>query len=94
MAVFKYHLDGTDVATAWHETNCVSSIPPHPNIVPFDALVVALINTVDRVVGFTTRYVASGTLWENKDYVFKLKYLEQLINVSPVPLPTGLWPSG
>ncbi len=57
-------------------------IPPHPNIVPLDALVVDSIDGVDRVVGFTTRYVPGFTLHENNTRVFKLKYLEQLISVS------------
>ncbi|KAK4108087.1 hypothetical protein N656DRAFT_792802 [Canariomyces notabilis] len=56
-------------------------MPKHPNIVPFDSLVVDRIDGVDRVVGFTTRYIPGGTLYENKERVFKLKYLEQLINV-------------
>ncbi|KAK3322924.1 hypothetical protein B0H66DRAFT_602347 [Apodospora peruviana] len=55
-------------------------IPKHPNIVPFDALVVDKLDGVDRVVGFTTRFIPGGNLDENKTRVFKLKYLEQLIS--------------
>ena len=81
-AVFKYYITEANVATWWHEANCVMRMPPHPNIVPFDALVVDSIDAVDRVVGFTTRYVPGYTLKENDTRVFKLKYLQQLINVS------------
>ncbi|KAL2135814.1 hypothetical protein VTI74DRAFT_6743 [Chaetomium olivicolor] len=56
-------------------------MPPHTNIVPFDALVVEKIEGVDRVVGFTARYIPGGTLHEDGDRLFKLKYLEQLTSV-------------
>ncbi|KAM7208363.1 Protein kinase-like domain containing protein [Naviculisporaceae sp. PSN 640] len=78
-AVFKYYLITDNVARFWHEINCVMRMPRHPNIVSFDALVVEKVAGVDRVVGFTTRYIPGGTLEENKSRVFKLKYLEQLI---------------
>ena len=80
-AVFKYYITEGSVALWWHEANCVMRIPPHPNIVPFDALIVDSIDAVDRVVGFTTRYIAGSTLQENDTRIFKLKYLQQLINV-------------
>jgi hypothetical protein len=85
--VFKYYWTHHNVPIWWHEANCVMRMPRHPNIVPFDALVVDTIDRVDRVVGFTARYVPGETLDENKDRVFKLKYLEQLISVSISPLP-------
>lgn len=78
--VFKYNVDAANVAVWWHEANCVLHMPPHPNIVPFDALVLDLFDGVESVVGFTTRYIAGGTLFENKARVFKLRYLEQLIS--------------
>jgi hypothetical protein len=84
--VFKYYWTHRNVAAWWHEANCVMRMPRHPNIVPFNALVVDTIDGIDRVVGFTTRYVPGETLDENKDRIFKLKYLEQLINVS-ISLP-------
>lgn len=84
--VFKYYIDQDNVAISWHEANCVMRMPRHPNIVPFDALVVDTVGGVDRVVGFTTRYIPGGNLSENKDRVFKLKYLEELINVSDYSL--------
>ncbi|KAK1762548.1 hypothetical protein QBC33DRAFT_614276 [Phialemonium atrogriseum] len=80
LVVFKYYIIKTNVAIFWHEANCVLRIPRHPNIVPFDALVVDAVEGNDKVVGFTTRYVPGGTFSENKDRIFKLKYLKQLIN--------------
>ncbi len=80
--VFKYNLDAGNVARMWHEANCVMRIPSHPNIVPFDALVLDAVDNRYRVVGFTTRYVPGGTLQDNPSRLFKLKYLEQLIDVS------------
>jgi hypothetical protein len=87
--VFKYYLAENSVVTRWHEANCVLRMPSHPNIVPFDALVVDRIEHVDRVVGFTTRYVQGGTLHQNNDRVFKLKYLQQLINVRDMILTSN-----
>jgi len=80
--VFKYYWTESNVAISWHEANCIIRMPRHPNIVPFDALVVDRVEGIDRVVGFTTRYVPGGTLCEDMSRVFKLKYLEQLIGVS------------
>lgn len=88
-AVFKYYIIHKNVAIWWHEANCVMRMPPHPNIVPFDALVLDTVAGVDRVVGFTTRYIPGGTLHEHNDRVFKLKYLEQLIKVC-IPLYSSI----
>ncbi|KAH8902073.1 hypothetical protein BR93DRAFT_888108, partial [Coniochaeta sp. PMI_546] len=77
--VFKYNITEKNVSLFWHEVNCVMRMPTHPNIVPFDALVVDAVDGVDRVVGFTTVYIPGETLHVNKDRLFKLKYLEQLI---------------
>lgn len=79
--VFKYNITEKNVSLFWHEVNCVMRMPTHPNIVPFDALVVDAVDGVDRVVGFTTVYIPGETLHVNKDRLFKLKYLEQLIKV-------------
>jgi hypothetical protein len=87
--VFKYYINTSNVAILWLEANCVMRMPRHPNLVPFDSLVVDTIGGVDKVVGFTTPYIPGETLSQNKDRVFKLKYLEQLISVgvSPSPAP-------
>ncbi|KUI71357.1 Shaggy-related protein kinase theta [Cytospora mali] len=78
---FKYYLNEPQVAIFWHELNCVLRIPKHPNIVPFDSLVVDTIDGEDRVVGFTTPFIDGGTVEDNTDRVFKLVYLEQLLHI-------------
>lgn len=64
---------------AWKEMNLWMRLPRHPNIVPFDKIV--LDELEGRVVGFTSSYVPGGNLEENKSRVFKLKWLKQLIEV-------------
>ena len=54
-------------------------LPRHPNIVPFDRLV--LDEVQGHVVGFTSSYIPGGTLSENTVRVFKLEWLRQLIQV-------------
>ena len=54
-------------------------LPKHPNIVPFDSIVVDELE--GRFIGFTTVYIPGGTLDENKTRLFKLTWLHQLINV-------------
>ncbi|KAJ5969084.1 hypothetical protein N7501_005332 [Penicillium viridicatum] len=44
---------------AWDELNIPTSLPPHPNIVPFDRVV---LEEESRVIGFTTKYIPGGTL--------------------------------
>jgi len=81
--VFKYYTNEGNVAMFWHEINCTLRIPQHPNIVPFDRLVVesAGPGCPDQVVGFTTVFIPGGTIQENVSRVFKLKYLRQLLTV-------------
>ncbi|KAK4033095.1 hypothetical protein C8A01DRAFT_50259 [Parachaetomium inaequale] len=77
----------------WHETNCIMRIPRHPNIVPFDALVIDTVGGVDRAVGFTTltARITEEPLSLNTGCVFKLKYLEQLIDaVDHLNLGSGI----
>ncbi|KAI0444627.1 hypothetical protein F4803DRAFT_511387 [Xylaria telfairii] len=62
---------------AWKEMNLWMRLPRHPNIVPFDKIVLGELE--GRVVGFTSSYVPGGNLKENKSRVFKLKWLKQLI---------------
>lgn len=51
----------------------------HPNIVPFGNVVVDELE--GHCVGFTSKYIPGGTLEENKNRAFKLKWLRQLTNV-------------
>lgn len=52
-------------------------LPRHPNMVPFDRVVVDEIE--GRVVGFTDEYFPGGTLEDNTTRVFQLEWLRQLI---------------
>ena len=78
---FKYYTNKGNMAVFWHEVNCLIRIPKHPNIVPFDSLVVDAVNGEDKVVGFTTDFIPGGTVEDNVSRVFKLKYLKQLTEV-------------
>ncbi|POS74460.1 hypothetical protein DHEL01_v207152 [Diaporthe helianthi] len=77
---FKYYTNENQVPIFWHELNCVLKIPKHPNIVPFDRLVIDKLDGEDKVVGFTAPFVEGGTVDESPSRVFKLKYLQQLLN--------------
>ncbi|KAL6915561.1 hypothetical protein FSST1_007056 [Fusarium sambucinum] len=65
---------------SWKEMNLWMRLPRHENIVPFDRVVIDEIE--GGVVGFTSVYVPGGSLEDNKSGVFKLKWLQQLIEVS------------
>ncbi|KAI0872871.1 hypothetical protein GGS24DRAFT_465729 [Hypoxylon argillaceum] len=77
--VFKYYFLWQYAQMSWKEMNLWMRLPRHPNIVPFDRIVVDELE--GRVVGFTNDYVPGGTLEENKSRVFKLAWLQQLIKV-------------
>ncbi|KAJ5106398.1 hypothetical protein N7456_003073 [Penicillium angulare] len=63
---------------AWNELNLLSRLPAHPNIVPFDRIVLDSIES--RVLGFTTRYFPDGTL-ENREMPLRLEWFRQLTQV-------------
>ena len=77
--VFKYYFMRQYAQMAWKEMNLWMRLPRHPNIVPFDRIVVEELE--GRVVGFTNDYLPGGTLKENPSRVFKLKWLRQLTQV-------------
>ncbi|KAJ5768135.1 hypothetical protein N7533_000718 [Penicillium manginii] len=60
---------------AWDELNLLKSLPSHPNIVPFDRVVVEDVES--RVIGFTTKYIPGGTL-DNTNVPFRFEWLQQL----------------
>lgn len=60
---------------AWDELNLLKSLPPHPNIVPLDRVV--LEDVESRVVGFTTKYIPGGTL-DNSKLPFRFAWLQHL----------------
>lgn len=63
---------------AWDEVNILKSLPPHPNIVPFDRVV--LEDVESRVIGFITKYIPGGTL-ANSSVPFRFEWLQQLTQV-------------
>ncbi|KAK4184908.1 CBL-interacting serine/threonine-protein kinase 16 [Podospora australis] len=79
--VFKYYINEANIEIFWHELQCISRIPKHPNIVPFDRLVVESHgpNGQEMVVGFTTPFIAGGTVEDDVSRVFRLKHLRQLL---------------
>lgn len=79
---FKYWFIANGMFRKWYELQCWSRLPrDHPHIVPFDAVVLDHIR--GGVVGFTSLYVAGGTLQENNATVrpFRLAWLQQLLSV-------------
>lgn len=65
---------------SWKETNLLSKLPPHPNIVPFDRLV--LEDAESRAIGFTTKYIPGGTLVDlDPKTPFRFEWLKQLTEV-------------
>ncbi|CAI7596791.1 unnamed protein product [Penicillium glandicola] len=65
---------------AWKEINMLSRLPPHPNIVPFDRVV--LEDVESRMIGFTAKYIAGGTLADaDPKRPFRFEWLQQLTQV-------------
>jgi serine/threonine protein kinase len=77
--VVKYYVISASAPMFWKEMNMWMRLPSHPNIVPFDRVVVDELE--GPVIGFTSHYVPGGNLEENKSRVSKLKWLQQLIKV-------------
>lgn len=72
---------------AWSELNIWIRLPPHPNIVLFDRVV--LDEFEGRVIGFTNEYIPNGTLEEDTSQVFCLEWLRQLIQLFDFPQSGG-----
>ncbi|KAM0233809.1 hypothetical protein ACHAP5_010287 [Fusarium lateritium] len=77
--VFKYYFLWQYARMSWKEMSLWMRLPRHPNIVPFDRVVVDELE--GRVVGFTSSYMPGGNLEVNKSRIFKLKWLQQIIQV-------------
>lgn len=60
---------------AWNEVHLLKSLPPHPNLVPFDRVV--LDDVESRIIGFTTKYISGGTL-EETNIPFRFEWIQQL----------------
>ncbi|KAF7891363.1 uncharacterized protein EAF02_001688 [Botrytis sinoallii] len=80
MVAFKFNVleKPLRVRMAWNEINLLRSLPPHPNIVPFDSVV--LEDVESRVIGFTTKYIPGGSL-SNPKTPFRFEWLKQLTEV-------------
>lgn len=63
----------------WKELNLWMRLPHHPNIVPFDRVV--LDELEGRVIGFTSVFIPGKNLKDNYSRVFKLAWLRQLTQV-------------
>ncbi|KFY08690.1 hypothetical protein V492_06012 [Pseudogymnoascus sp. VKM F-4246] len=79
LAVFKYDMIFQRRSWIWNELHLNKALPRHPNIVPFDRVVLS--DAESRLLGFTTPYIPNGTMEENKDRVFKLSWFQQLLDV-------------
>ncbi|CAG8948069.1 unnamed protein product [Penicillium salamii] len=66
------------IQMAWDELNILKSLPPHPNIIPFDRVV--LEDQESRMIGFTTKYISDGNL-ANPDIPLRFEWLQQLTEV-------------
>ncbi|KAL3460739.1 hypothetical protein BJX64DRAFT_290048 [Aspergillus heterothallicus] len=58
-----------------YEINLLKILPSHPNIVPFDRVV--LEDVESRIIGFTTKYIPGGTL-DSANVPFRFEFLQQL----------------
>jgi hypothetical protein len=78
--VFKYWVLDRRTRQAWRELNIYMRLPQdHPNIVPFDKIV---LDEVERkVVGWTSLYIAGGTLDQHTLATFPLRWLAELTTV-------------
>ncbi|KAI1010914.1 hypothetical protein LB504_002301, partial [Fusarium proliferatum] len=68
--VFKYYFLWQYAQMSWKEMNLWMRLPRHPNIVPFDRVVVDEFE--GRVVGFTSNYVPGRNLEENKSRLIEV----------------------
>ncbi|KAJ6036236.1 hypothetical protein N7540_000515 [Penicillium herquei] len=79
-AVFKFNVMDKPfkLQIAWDEINILSLLPPHPNLLLLDRIVVE--GEESRVLGFTTRYIPGDTL-DNPKIPFRFEWLQQLTQV-------------
>ncbi|POS70090.1 hypothetical protein DHEL01_v211514 [Diaporthe helianthi] len=80
LVVYKYYTNEGNISIIWDELNCLLRIPKHPNIVPFNTLVIDQVEGKDKVVGFTTPFIPGGTILDNISRPFKVKHLLQLLS--------------
>lgn len=88
--VFKYSHHHKGYGPMWQQIHIHARLPKHPNILPLECLVLEEVSGT-RVVGFTAPFIAGNDLDTNKDRLFKLKHLRQLMQVNGplLVLPTA-----
>ncbi len=83
-AVFKYCAAGHPevVQRMWAEANILMRLPPHPNLLPLQGLVLEE-RSRTGIVGIMTPFIPGGTLKfpTDKSRVIKLKWMRQLMKV-------------
>ncbi|APA08479.1 hypothetical protein SS1G_02174 [Sclerotinia sclerotiorum 1980 UF-70] len=77
---FKYQMSPIlfNLQRAWGEIHLLKSLPPHPNLIPFDGVV--LEDVESRVIGFTMKYIPGRALSDLK-IPFRFEWLQQLTQV-------------
>ncbi|KAI0156395.1 hypothetical protein GGR57DRAFT_80785 [Xylariaceae sp. FL1272] len=77
---FKFNPLGKPVRLymAWNELQAYRSLPPHPNLVSLDRVV--LEDKESRIIGFTTKFIPGGT-FENSTRPFRVQHLKDLIQL-------------
>jgi hypothetical protein len=78
--VFKYSHHHGGYGAMWQQIHIHARLGKHAHILPLECLVLDEVSGT-RVVGFTTPLIAGGDLDTNKDRLFKLKHLRQLMQV-------------
>ncbi|KAG6361910.1 hypothetical protein INS49_010139 [Diaporthe citri] len=79
--IFKYAPVHEYLCARWDEVNISTRLPPHPNIVPFDRIVIEELQGRPVVVGFTSHFIQGDIFFDNISRVFKLSHLKQLMGV-------------
>ncbi|KAI1262373.1 hypothetical protein F5Y18DRAFT_430270 [Xylariaceae sp. FL1019] len=63
---------------AWNELQAYRRLPPHPNLIPLDRVV--LEDKESRIIGFTIKFIPGGT-FENLTRPFRVQHLKDLIQL-------------
>ncbi|KAL4955374.1 hypothetical protein BDW69DRAFT_193246 [Aspergillus filifer] len=66
---------------AWDELHLLTKLPPHPNITPFDRVVLDDGDVELRVLGFTTKYISGGSI-DNATVPLRFEWLRQLTRLN------------
>ncbi|KAH0016497.1 hypothetical protein KCU78_g7836, partial [Aureobasidium melanogenum] len=78
--VFKYSPIMQYRERRWREIGMLHGLPAHPNIVPFDRIVVDD-TTSQHIIGFTLPYLPAPSLDKDHTQIFRLEWFLQLISL-------------